>query len=41
MPGSLKFAGFGQCLGLEELGSELLCAKKERIAEELIANNLH
>jgi hypothetical protein len=41
MPGSLKFEGFGQCLGLEELGSELLCAKKERIAEELIANNLH
>ena len=40
-PGSLKFERFGQCLGLEELGTESLCAKKERIGAEVIANNLH
>jgi len=40
-PGSLKFERFGQCLGLEELGTESLCAKEERIVAEVIANNLH
>jgi hypothetical protein len=40
-PGSLRFESFGQCLGSEELGSEVLCAKGRGNSGELVANNLH